>query len=73
MVKKCIEKDIINLSYVKIKITKDINSTHVVQKIIGILKEDRREKINNILFKNLKGLVLDQNGICVVYKFLKTD
>lgn len=44
----------------------DTNATHVVQKIIGMLKEESRDTINKILLGSIRELVLDQNGICVV-------
>jgi hypothetical protein len=31
-----------------------------------MIKEEKRENINKVLFQNMKALVLDQNGICVV-------
>jgi F0F1-type ATP synthase delta subunit len=44
----------------------DTNGTHVVQKIISVVKEENREHINNIILEHFNKLVFDANGICVV-------
>ena len=67
-VRKCVENDVLNLSFVNYIYFKsqDTNATHVVQKIVGMINEEKRELINKNLLLNLRELVLDQNGICVV-------
>lgn len=60
-------KDILRLSLVTIILTfKDVNGTHVMQKIIFAIKEENRSAINEILLENIERLVLDSNGVCVV-------
>ena len=44
----------------------DNNGTHVMQKILTVIKEENREDINNVLLSNFNKLVFDANGICVV-------
>ena len=46
------------------------NSSHVVSKIINILKESERQYMNNFLINNLIELCIDSNGVCVVKEFL---
>ena len=48
----------------------DSNATHVLQKIITIINECRRENLNKVILNNFKQLSLDVNGICVVKKFI---
>ena len=59
LVKKAVLNDILKISY-------DINGTHVVQKVLSCIKETNREEINEIILNNLESLVTDSNGICVV-------
>jgi F0F1-type ATP synthase delta subunit len=59
IIKKAVESCIVELSL-------DSNGTHVMQKIISVVKEDNREEINNAILQNFVKLVFDANGICVV-------
>lgn len=47
------------------------NATHVLQKIITTIPEERRQNLNEILFQNLHQLCFDSNGICLVKKMIK--
>lgn len=49
-----------------LKLSCDINGTHVMQKIITCIKESNREYINKVILTNLKKLLYDSNGVCVV-------
>ena len=63
IIKECINKNLYNLSF-------GSNSSHVIQKIISVIKEDNREYINNFMISNLIDLCLDANGICIVKEFI---
>jgi citrate lyase gamma subunit len=53
-----------------IKLSIDPNGTHVLQKIISSVKEEKRHEINQTVLDNIDRLVLDPNGVCVVKKFV---
>ncbi len=59
LVKEAVKDNILRLSY-------DINGTHVIQKVVSCISEENREFINYIVLKNIHKLVFDSNGICVV-------
>ena len=59
LVKNAVQNDLLRISY-------DINGTHVIQKVLSCIKEKNREEINQIILNNLENLVTDSNGICVV-------
>ena len=59
LVKKAVTEGLLKISY-------DINGTHVIQKVLSCIKETNREDINEIILTNLENLVTDSNGICVV-------
>jgi hypothetical protein len=59
LVKEAVKDNILRLSY-------DVNGTHVIQKVISCINEERREFINFVVLKNIHKLVFDSNGICVV-------
>jgi hypothetical protein len=59
LVKKAVTEGLLRISY-------DINGTHVIQKVLSCIKEKNREEINEIILTNLENLVTDSNGICVV-------
>ena len=63
LIKECINNNLYNLSL-------GSNSSHVIQKIISVIKEDDREYINNFMISNLMDLCLDANGICIVKEFI---
>ena len=63
LIKECINNNLYNLSL-------GSNSSHVIQKIISVIKEDDREYINNFMISNLMDLCLNSNGICVVKEFI---
>jgi hypothetical protein len=48
----------------------DSNATHVIQKILMCISEEKREFLNKIILDNLKSLSVDCNGICVFKKFV---
>ena len=51
----------------------DYNATHVLQKIIQCIPEERRILLNDIILTNIKQLALNSNGICLVKKFIGTN
>ena len=63
LIKECISNNLYNLSL-------GSNSSHVIQKIISVIKENNREYINNFMISNLMDLCLNSNGICVVKEFI---
>jgi hypothetical protein len=63
LLKQAVSKNILKLSY-------DVNGTHVIQKVISCIKEEDRQFINNTITKNFHKLVFDSNGICVLKKFI---
>ena len=63
LIKECISNNLYNLSL-------GSNSSHVIQKIISVIKENNREYINNFMISNLMDLSLDANGICIVKEFI---
>lgn len=63
ILKQCAEKDVIKLSL-------DNNATHVIQKIISLLRDNERELIISTILKNFNRLAYDSNGICVLKKIV---
>ena len=63
IIRECIENDLESLCFAA-------NSSHVVQKVIKIVKETDREYINNFVISNLIDLSLNAHGICVVKEFI---
>ncbi len=51
----------------------DINATHVIQKFIIKVNEEKRQEINYILLENFRTFVKDANGICVLKKFISSN
>ena len=51
----------------------NINSTHVVQKIVEELKEPKRDYINQFVIMNFLPLCKDVNGICLIKKFISEN
>lgn len=54
----------------EIEMAIDSNATHVLQKIIMIVNENNRTSINEAIYNNIKKLCCDQNGICLIKKFI---
>ena len=50
-----------------------VNSTHVIQKLLGKIPEMKRTYINTFILDNFVQLCKDVNGICVVKKFLSEN
>jgi hypothetical protein len=50
-----------------------VNSTHVIQKLLGKIPEMKRTYINTFILDNFVPLCKDVNGICVVKKFLSEN
>ena len=63
IIKECVENNLLELSL-------GSNSSHVIQKIIKNINENKRDYINNFIISNLMELCLDANGICVVKEFI---
>jgi hypothetical protein len=51
----------------------DGNATHVIQKIIVCIEENKRESINATVLANFKTLALDVNGVCVIKKYINSN
>lgn len=66
VIKQIIEKVIPNLAY-------GDNSTHVIQKLIIAIPEQRREYINTFIIANLIELCLSSNGICIIKEFINSN
>ena len=47
------------------------NSCHVLEKIIKIIPEDKREKINTFVINNIYNLSMDPNGIYIIREFIR--
>ena len=68
------ESFIINsIKYDCISMCMDNNATHVIQRIILCIDETKRQTLNMILLNNLKILITDCNGICVIKKFINSN
>ena len=66
LLQKCIEPNIIKLSF-------NSYGTHIIQKLIIIIQEDKREYINNFIIENLAYISMNINGIGVVKKFISVN
>ena len=63
LLKLCIQNNLKELCY-------GGNSSHVISKIIKILKENERQYINTYIINDLINLCVDSNGICIVKEFI---
>ena len=63
LLKFCIQNNLKELCY-------GGNSSHVISKIIKILKENERQYINTYIINDLINLCVDSNGICIVKEFI---
>lgn len=63
IIKECLENNLDTL-------TVGANSSHVVEKVIKVVKEPNRDYINTYIISNLIDLCLDSHGICVVKEFI---
>lgn len=65
------EQFICNLTKgVELEMADDSNATHVLQKIIVTIPEERRPELNEVVLSNLKSLSLKMNSVCLVKKFI---
>lgn len=74
-VKNTIQEESLLLSIIlpkAILLSKDINGTHVMQKIISTIQSSHRNELNNLILNSLSLLIYDQNGVCVIKKFMTT-
>ena len=68
-----IEKIILeSIENFEITLAYDINSTHVLQKILDNIKDTNRRKLNEVILKNTKDLALNSNSIYLLKKFIST-
>ena len=51
----------------------NINATYVLQKIVLLFPDIHRIYLNEIILNNFKELCLDNNGICLIKNFIKTN
>jgi hypothetical protein len=51
----------------------NINATYVLQKIVLLFPDIHRIYLNAIILNNFKELCLDNNGICLIKNFIKTN
>jgi hypothetical protein len=56
-----------------LKLSLDVNGTHVIQKVISCIPEKDREFINKTVLENISKLIFDSNGICVLKKFINAN
>ena len=63
---KCINNHELEMAY-------DKNATHVLQKLILIIPDNIRLKLNQIILNNIIKLCLDSNGICLTKNFIRTN
>jgi len=66
IIKESIENSILQLSF-------DNNGTHVIQKLISCIDEEKRNYLNNQIIVNLSKLVVDPNGICIAKSFIAAN
>ena len=50
----------------------DDNATYVLQKIISIIPEKKRIRLNNIIIENIKDLSINANSVFVLKKFISS-
>ena len=69
------EEQIIKDSLVNhlLELSCNINSTHVIQKIVSEIKEPKRDYVNNFIISNFLVLCKDVNGICLIKKFISEN
>jgi hypothetical protein len=70
------EKEISILKAIKYKekeMAFDKNATYVLQKIISIIPDSKRIKLNNFILDNTKQLSLNANSVFVIKKFIVTN
>jgi hypothetical protein len=70
------EEEIFIINSVKydcIAMCMDNNATHVIQRILICIEESKRLELNMILLSNLKNLIMDCNGICVIKKLINSN
>lgn len=61
--KQCVFNHLLDLSF-------SSNATHVIQKIISVLKEPNRQYINSFVLSHFLILCKNVNGICVIKTFI---
>ena len=74
-IKNTVNEELLLLSIIHNKViflSKDINGTHVMQKILSTIQPSHRSELNSIILKSISLLIYDQNGVCVLKKFMST-
>ena len=51
----------------------DKNATHVLQKLVLLFPDIHRKDLNEIILNNIKNLCMNQNGICLVKTFIRSN
>ena len=51
----------------------DKNATHVLQKLVLLFPDIHRKDLNEIILNNIKNLCINQNGICLVKTFIRSN
>ena len=68
------EKEIIKaIKYREKDMAFDNNATYVLQKIISIIPDKKRIRLNNLIIENAKELSLNANSVLVLKKFISTN
>ena len=49
------------------------NATHVLQKLVLLFPDIHRKDLNEIILNNIKNLCVNQNGICLVKTFIRSN
>ena len=59
LIKQCVENNILVLC-------RNSNGTHIIQKIILFIAEEKRQYLNDFIIANIAHLSKNVNGVCVV-------
>jgi hypothetical protein len=51
----------------------DKNATYVLQKLVLLFPDIHRKRLNEIILNNIKNLCINQNGICLVKTFIRSN
>ena len=61
-----------SIKYKEIEMAYDQNATYVLKKIISIIPDSKRTRLNNIIIENTKELSLNVNSVFIIKQFIST-
>ena len=61
-----------SIKYKEIEMAYDQNATYVLKKIISIIPDSKRIRLNNIIIENTKELSLNANSVFIIKQFIAT-